>query len=254
MSGPESVKAMPYPFGGLAERLAGFEPPEGSFDPRKPWRQAWDIVHLIPPETSFGTLTLECTPADTSIALRMTQTRRISGRETIAVESNMTLAADALATPRAWDLFSRLRRDNQPVAESRLKRKCSLADGRMTVETGATRRVREVPGAAALSWGLFEAAQRLPAKAAEPLRFTLIDELEQPKPGQVLRYRGPLTLELRGRPAPLKLEVFEHTGEGIVPHVYARDAAGRLLIVVAGLIGWVWTAAGPAAPAGGVKS
>lgn len=254
MSGPESVKALPYPFGGLAERLAGFEPPAGPFDPRKPWRHAWDVVHLIPPETSLGTLTLECTPAEASTALRMTQTRRISGRETIAVESNITLSADALATPGTWDLFSRLRRDNQPVPESRLKRKFSLADGRMTVETGATRRVRDVPGAAALSWGLFEAVQRLPAKTGEPLRFTLIDEFEQPKPRQELRYRGPVALELRGRPAPLKLEVFEHTGEGIVPHVYARDGAGRLLIVVAGLIGWIWAGTGPAAPAGGVKS
>ena len=254
MSGPMQGRAMPYPFGGLAERLAGFEPPQGPFDPRKPWRHAYDVVHLIPPETSIGRLTLECTPAESTVALRMTQVRQISGRETIAVESNMTLAADALATPRAWDLFSRLRRDNQPVPESRLKRKLALFDGRMTVETGATRRVRDVPGASALSWGLFVAAQRLPAKAAEALRFTLIVEFEEPKPGQELRYRGPLELPLPARPSPLKLEVFEHTGEGIVPHVYARDAGGRLLIVVAGLLGWVWIPPGPATPAGGAKS
>lgn len=249
-----SGRALPFPFGALAGRLKTLAMPDGPFDPAAAWTHRYDIVHMMPPCAPIGYLTIEGRPGeDGSTRLRVVQMRPVSGVEAVAVEADMVLARDELATPRSWTLFSRLRRDNAPVAESKLKRECRLEGGRLTVVTGNTRRVREAPGPAALSWALFDAVQRLPAKAADPLKFTLIDEFEEVKPGQSLRYRGPCSLDIPGREGPLALELFDRTGPGDLPHVYARDRAGRLAVVVTGLLAYIGTLA-PAVGTGGTAA
>jgi hypothetical protein len=142
------------------------------------------------------------------------------------------------------------------------------ADNRMSITSAGTAREVALPaGVVAMNWVLMEAVQRLPGASFAEASFTLVDHADQPKPGGRLAHRKEALVRVGGtstvvrdaqplergtRYVPrleaqggtlLEFDVYEQTGEGILPIVYWVQKGGRLLFVSAGIEGYILDAA-----------
>ncbi|HUT34249.1 MAG TPA: hypothetical protein VNE39_12260 [Planctomycetota bacterium] len=158
-------------------------------------------------------------------------------------------ATDALATPRSWKLSTAsLDAQDRPVALTAVEESGRIEDGTV-VRTGAKERRTKAPGAVTSNWSLFDAVQRLPREKTPPLDFALLEDLDLLKANQRLTWRGAATVQVGGK--PLELFGYQQLGEGILPHHYWLDAAGRLLIVYGGLRCFVFNARAATLPGAG---
>lgn len=122
------------------------------------------------------------------------------------------------------------------IEETRLTEQGSIRDGKLTLGQLTT----TVTGPVTLSWGLWDAVQRIPHDKTWLGHFTLIDGLcNQIKSNQSLRYINRLRINWHTR--QMELHAYEHTGDGTIPTTYWIDECNRLLVVISGLIAYVRT-------------
>jgi hypothetical protein len=230
----------------LAPGLTAFVPPSGPFDPAGEWTQRWGVHTLNVGVGRVGQLTL--TRRKTADGLTLALDYEKHGPIGVFQKTAGTLdcAADALATPRRWQWTTDMvsapgsAAEGVPLAGMRLEKSATLENGHWTRACGGVTRHADLPGPVALNWALFEAVQRLPRALARPLAFTLIDDLDQPKPEQELRAHEEALAPLPAAPdAPLRLHSFRQLGRGIVPWIYWLDEQGRLLFAVAGIEAYI---------------
>jgi len=176
--------------------------------------------------------------------------------------------ADGLATPIRWQAQSCVHdTEDKPIEDTRLQETGEAGERGPRVKVGGKTARVSVEGPFTFDWCLFEAVQRLPGEALEPLAFTLIDRLSrEAKAEQRLAFRTAATVELGGkrvwreekqtleagavyRPVPARegatataLRAYNQTGRGILPVVYWVNEQGRLLFALSGLIGYVLNA------------
>ena len=147
---------------------------------------------------------------------------------------------NALGTPRSWTATTRMatKIGQPPYLMTGGKAVGKALDRAIQLDHGITQRTYELQEPFTLRWCLFEAVQRLPRDENRQLDFTLVDEFDQPWPGQVLRLQNQLRLLLGS--GPQKLTGYAQIGRGMsYPTMYWMDEAGRLLLVVSGLNLWV---------------
>jgi len=255
----------------IAGQLLGFQPPTDPFDPQDDWELAYGIFSLGGSRTRavrigrVGNLRIR-RRRDTNdgTVLNIDCEKRASGGYRRQVTAELHCRADALATPVRWSFASHtLSSDGELVENTALAKTAAAERGKVEIRDGKSRRTIDVPSAFTVNWALFEAVQRLPRKAFEPLRFTMLDHFDQVKRNQVLSYRKTADVLLgerrvlkhrweqleKGRVRKsswaltggqvVRLHAYDQVGAGIVPWVYWVDDQGRLLFVIAGLEAYI---------------
>jgi hypothetical protein len=254
-----------FPLAHFERALSGFRPPTRPFDPRGAWVNTYDIWECSQGFARLGELRIARTPTAGGARLEISFRKQATGGSHVAT---MTLEcrSDLLCTPVRWEAETVLC-DGQgaPIEDTRIRETAEVREETMVVKIGSQEQHSAIVWPATLDWGLFEAVQRLPGADLQPTHFTLIDRVNhQVKPGQTLRFRETLTVELGGRrvwreekqelergtvyrPVPgregsvaVNFRVYHQTGHGIVPITYWVDSNGRLLLVLSGLFGYLW--------------
>jgi hypothetical protein len=257
-----------FPLAHFERALQNFQPPGGPFDPAGAWVNAYDIWECSQGYAKLGAVRIERTPLAGGGAKLDVKFRKLGKGGSMRLTMSVECQGDALATPLRWQMENVVH-DGQdaPLEATRIQETGEIVGGELRLTTGRATTRTAVPGAVALDWCLFDAVQRLPGPALEPVAFTLVSRLScQVKPGQRLSFRSAPTVELGGKrvwreePQELergtvyrpvagregavasKLRAYDQTGRGIVPVVYWVDESGRLLLVLAGLFGYIYNA------------
>jgi len=250
-----------FPLDSVARCLEGFETPEAPFDPNGDWEQAYGIYSLGRGCLRVGGLHIRRHKAGRKRAVvRLDCARDLPGNCRQKVTAEIECRADPLATPTAWTFTSQIQDDSgQPIEHTPLAK--SATGKKREIVIADDTQSRRIPVAApyTLNWALFDAVQRLPREAFDPIQFTMLDHFDQVKPNQTLSYRKSAEVMLGrkrvqqhhyeqlekgrirkttwaldgGRPA--RLHAYDHLGDGVLPWVYWVDDAGRLLFAVGGI-------------------
>ncbi len=251
MPKPMTDVSLPRSYGAVDDFLNAFQHPTEPFDPDGDWEHRYAVWIVVPKQGvgrshRAGSLHLRRQPAEAgAIRLSVALAAQQGGNTTYQVSARLVAAADALTTPRSWELDAQiLGAQRQPVADTQVSETGEVANGVIRLR-GTRQRLIPEPEAWTSNWSLFDAVQRRPIDRAEPLAFTMLEELSLPKPDQRLAYREATELELGGR--LVRLHCFEQTGVGILPYQYWLDDQHRLLVAVGGLRAFVFdaTAAAP---------
>jgi hypothetical protein len=234
---------LPYSLDIVSDYLAGFTPPDGPFDPRGEWDHRYVMWIALRGQSGkdhkHGALRIRrAVDASGIITLSVSQTTGpLSAGKTGHTTARITCRADRLATPRKWEIESRiLDAKGKPVPYSQSRVTGEVAGGEIVFSGTADRRLR-APKAFTGSWSLFDAVQRLPFDS-DPVQFDMLDDLELMKPRQRLAPGPAVEVALGG--GKLKLHSFEQTGDGILPYSYWLDDQHRLLAAVGGVRTFIW--------------
>ncbi len=229
-----------FPLNTLGPVLRSFSPPAGPFDAAGSWEQNYAVYTMAGAPGRMASLRLRRTvgPGD-AVTLDVRYEKAHIGGSQQTVGTLHLRGGDRLSTPSSWSFRSAtFDVQRRPIEHTALKRSAVARDGRIEIrDAGQTRRLA-VSGPFTLSWALLDAVGRLPGKKTEPARFTLIDHFDQLKPRHTLQFRKTADVPVTGGKT-LRLRAYDHLGEGIVPWVYWVDEAGRLLMAVSGLEGYV---------------
>ncbi|MEW6358606.1 MAG: hypothetical protein AB1696_19885 [Planctomycetota bacterium] len=252
----------------ITHHLMGFTPLGDAFNPSGDWELTYGVYSLGSvrrgPGGRTGTLRLRRQADADGATLTANYEKPQSGNTMHKLTAELRCRADALSTPTQWTLQSAAAdADGRAVPITNLKKSAQVKDGAIVLTDGGRERRIQVPSAYTTNWSIFDAVQRLPRKAFEPIRFTLIDNLDQPKPNHTLSFRksddvllgekivqqpevaelekGRITKTRRAKTGgrAVRLHAYDHLGEGIVPEVYWVDNQGRLLFMVAGLEAYI---------------
>ena len=239
-----------YPLRSLATALRRFAPPGGAFDPAGAWRQAYGVYTLAGRQAAarrVGVVRLaRRVAAGGEVVLEVEYRKALTGGSQRVSAELHTRADDALATPSRWQFETKLLdAAGKVIPRTHLKRSAAFRDGRITIRDARETKVISVAGAWTVSWCLFDAVQRLPARRRKPIALTLIDHFDEPKGGCTLACRGEMDVAVAGG-RTIRTWAFDQLSDGNVPWVYWRDERGRLLFIVAGLEAYLLEPAGPA--------
>ncbi len=248
------------------QALDGFTPPDGPFDPQGAWENAYTIFESSAGTRPIGAIRITRAPEGNGQARLRVQHRKVATGGSVHARMELTCRTDALATLVQWTLETVAHdTEDQPIGDTRLSEAGTALDDALEVRIGDRKRRLPVDPPYTFQWSLFDAVQRLGREEQEPLTFTLIDRLNyEVKPGHTLAPRRAAEVELGGtrtwkeerhdlevgtvyRPVPsregavrTRMHAYEEVGEGILPIVYWVDERGRLLLVLSGLIGYVF--------------
>jgi len=234
-----------YPLRSLVTALRTYDPPSGPFEAAGSWDQTWNVYALggrAAGARPVGTLTLQRRVSGKDATLKVAYDKSLgaAGRQTIAATLHGR-ADHPLATPTEWTFrIDLLDAAGQPVPHTHVRKRAAAAaeNGTLTIRDAVRTQTLRVAGPYTVNWCLFDALQRLPRAETQPLAFTLIDHFDQPKPETTLAYRKPMRVGIAGGKT-VSTHAYEQFGRGNVPWVYWVDEAGRLLLVVAGLEGYM---------------
>ena len=228
---PLTVKALAK-YGGLH-----FAPPEGSFDPGGAWELVWQIWLLKPVRrlpNHHGFIRIRRQPGVSGFLLSVEQ--QVINTGSLAVQhAEIHCQNDAFGTPSRWRLNFKLLAfpDLQPLSEAGFSKSGLLQEGKIVTGQRGKTFQRPVKLPVTSGWGLLEAVQRLAKGNHRELGpFTVLDELDKPKPNQTVQFRKNLTLPLRGEPVPVRY--YQQVGEAWLPWRYYLDGHGRLLVALSG--------------------
>jgi len=217
--------------------LSDLPPPPAGFDPAGAWTAIYRIWTCYGyrggRNETKGTLRLDRRPAGASHRLAVLQVVEQSEGKVHHVSAEVRCRSDALGSPTEWTLASRFdgeKMDGVPAMAFKAK---GRLDGTAWETTAGGRTCRRaVPAPATGDWCLFEAVQRRPFEAAEPLRFAVLEGLSVVKADHRLTYDG--SREVRWGAKTMTLHRFIQTGRGVYPYEYWLDGAHRLLLAVTG--------------------
>jgi hypothetical protein len=207
--------------------------PAGPFDPDGTWTASYRLW-LVQRNTGGGCLQLRREPADDGVRLDVELRVAEVGGYLRRTRVELRCAADDLCTPKSWTLTSRsIGLGGRPIKGTEVAETGSLRRGVVEVRFGDRRRSEKVPGPVTSNWSLLEAVQRWKPGKIKPLAFTMLEELDLPKPGQRLGFREKKDFELNGR--KLRLCGYQQIGRGVLPWQYWVDERGRLLAALSGV-------------------
>jgi hypothetical protein len=240
----------------LRDVLRGYIPPSGSFDPSGHWFHQYRLYTLVnarrltlPTARIGGRLSIERHPQAAGGAILIVnyeKTSEYAGGHKIS--ATVVCAGDDLAPPVKWNSTYTAAAPAHPLKMSLELRETGVArDRSILIERGREQKNLLLSSAYTSNWSLFDAVQRLARPGGAPLRFTLLDAGDAPKPNQVLAFYQSVDLKDRWPGAPtLRVHGFLQIGEGISPQVFWVDDRGELLFLLSGLDAYVLDAAASA--------
>ena len=262
-----------FPLGVIANQLENFQVPLGDFDPVGDWEQTYAQVTVGQAGSArVGQVRLRRQQGGTLFHVEYEKPGAAGSlhRET----ADVTCVADALSTPTHWTLRCETvtAADGKLVPDTRIEKTGTVKGDVLEIADSRARRKLPKPAAFTLNWLLFDVVQRLPREPFEPLRFTLLDDFDQPKPNLTLafwqttelllggkrvqqqaweqREKGRVRRTVWGREGdqPVRLAAYSLLGPGTVPWAYHVGDHGRLLFATAGLEAYVLQPPPPKAP------
>jgi len=239
MTAAATEPVLPFPLCTFPNVHKLLSPPEGPFDAAGPWKANYGIYTLAGRPGRLGSLSLRRhVGGQGRVAIDLQHRKRLTGGEAILTAKLQLATGNRLSTPVRWQFSRRVTAEQGLVPGTQLAKSAVFASGKIEIGDGRTTRRIAMPGAYTLNWALFDAVTRLPREQTEPIEFTLIDHFDQVKPNHRLSFRESVDVTFSGK--PVTLHAYDHLGEGIVPWVYHVDDAGRLLVAVSGLEGYLW--------------
>jgi hypothetical protein len=242
----------------LRDVLRDYVPPSGSFDPSGHWFHHYRLYTLVnarkltlPTPRIGGRLSIRRTPQATGGAiLNVNYEKTTQFAEMHTLLATLVCAGDNLATPVKWETTYTAAAPAHPLKMSLELRETGMArDRSIFIERGTVQKKLLLSSPFTSSWSLFDAVQRLARPVGAPLRFTLLDAGDAPKPNQVLAFYQSADLKNRWPGAPtLRVHGFLQIGDGISPQVFWVDDRGELLFLLSGLDAYVLDAGAPASP------
>jgi len=225
---------LPRDWSVLADRLAGWVPSEGPFEPAGAWKLAYERHAIIPVPSGrpaggpAGSLMIAIAPDAGGPRVQVTEAI-VTGATTVTTTADYQCTADPLLTPHSWNLDIRWesRMPLVPVAGLDQKRS-GRVEGRELVFAAAKERRRPAPQRWTAAWLLFAVLPRLPFAVGPALDFDLFEEGELHKPEQKIAYAGEQTVALGGR--KIGLHVFEQFGRGVLPTRWWLDEQHRVVL------------------------
>lgn len=214
----------------LADRLAGWLPPEGPFEPAGAWKLSYERHVLIPEPGGkpaggrSGDLVIERSGQQFRIREAVA-----AGATTVTTVADYQCADHQLLTPQRWsmDITWDSKLPRVPVAGLAQKRS-GRVEGEAIIFSATKERRRPAPRNWTVDWLLFAVLPRLPFSAGTALEFDLFEEGELHKPDQKLVYAGEHNLELGGK--KMQLHAFEQFGRGLLPTRWWLDAQHRVVL------------------------
>ena len=216
---------LPYSLYLLSDRLKGVPVPAGPFDPNGEWvhdYSIWNSARALNAKSErLGSLKIHRRLLPNgNIRLQVTEIATMGkANGSGVIKAGVTCKGDDLATPTQWKVDSEVL---DPAGKQVGLTEISVS-GQAAQEKILERR--------SSNWSLFDAVQRLPFDS-KTIEFTLLEELELPKPEQKLSAGQTAEVELGGR--MVKLHSFEQIGRGILPITYWLDDQHRLTIATGG--------------------
>jgi len=214
--------------------IASYTPPEVTFEPNGAWKHQYMMYSMgygqVRPE---GELTIQRNVAENDhFQLKILCRRYASHPFSQFVEGELDCMETALASPGSWTYQTKLAQaiTDPPYLKSGLTQHAHVRDGCLIVQGDAHQRMFSLQDEYTCKWCLLEAVQRLPREEFEPLEFTVLDDFDQPHPGQTLRFRKQEYVELADGPG--LLTAYEQIGPGVLPTVFWVDSNGRCLFLM----------------------
>jgi hypothetical protein len=231
----------------LAAYLARYAPPPGPFPATGGWRATYDLIEWegSPIDAAFlrrnrviGNLALARKPGapGAGLAYEADQVIRMQGFES-SLRSSLQCSADRLPRLLSWNTQYRCRPLGRPGATQTLDEQGRHAGGFLEIKSAAGVRRLPAPRPVASQWVVLDALRGQRADAADALavgEFDLFHDLTSLRPEQRIAPCGRLDLQLGAERH--QLHGFVQTGRGTEPTHYWIDAAGRPLLVTAGLL------------------
>jgi len=229
--------------------LKGLSPPTEAFDPEGAWEHTYRIwaVSGGPARANLGYLRIRREPdrGGRSVTLSVEKRLVLVGGQVYQTDADIKCASDALSSPRSWRIDSVIMgADGEAIKATAVKESVTVKAGKLRVKAGGRTMVRNVSVPFTSDWGLFDVAQRLSGEQTEPLEFAVLEELDMPKEGHVLRYREMSDLALNGR--TLRLACYQMLGHGLLPYEYWVDDKRRLLMAISHTRAYIFDPDAPA--------
>jgi len=224
--------------------------PQGQFDPEGAWEHTYKVFGIDSRTEQGGLLTIRRSlPAGNTVELDVNYEKFLESNYKQTVKAKLKCLANKLSTPLEWTFDAATTTpDGKQMEGIYMKKTGARHDGMIEIRTEGQLREISCPGPLTSNWALFDVVQRLDKEMKEPLRFSLLDEIDVVKKNHQLVYSNPVDLNVKSySEAPdnvrdlrtVQTEAFQHIGEGISPTFYFRDVQGRVLLAVAGLQAYV---------------
>lgn len=221
--------------------LEDFAGPSTTFDAHGRWTADYHICMTVGRvRNRVGRVTLARTPnKGGGMSISVSHTRRLTADFSQAIEARFTCEDDMLSRPTQWEYHSALfSPEGEPVAHSSLRKSAHARKSEIVFADQEGRKHRTpVSGDYTCSWTLFDAVQRFPSTANTPVPFLLIDHCDELRPNQTLSKREPATISLPA--GPVRVNIYQQLGEGVLPIEYWVAESGQLLWVVSGLEAYI---------------
>ncbi len=207
-------------------------PPKEEFNPDGAWRHRYHDSSSFQLKRPQGALTIE---RKGDGQLRIENYRDCSQGYRSHTLATLQCGTDALSTPSAWEVETKVAKapgDKAHLGSGLIKR-ARVADGVLTLTAGRSRRTESLPGLYTCKWCLLAGVGRMAGQGTQEIRFTLLDEYDEPLPDQRIACRGEADASTRA--GIIHLRMYQHTGTGTMPGLYYVDDAGRVLAYLAGM-------------------
>lgn len=234
-----AADSLPEPLRCIAAPLAGFVPPAAPFDPVGEWSHTYSIrlIHEsggIQHCDPVGVLRIARRQLGTGvIQLTVSHAPRQGGPTWDRVDATLTCADDRLSSLRAWDSKTRLVSHEGAVVEGSAFRARGVVEQGRILRISGGQITHPAQGPVTTDWGLIDALQRSPLEPIRIDEFTVLEELDVPRLGQALAYRGAVEVTTAGGAA--RLHGFERVGRGTLPTTYWLDEEHRMWFAIGGL-------------------
>jgi hypothetical protein len=221
----------------IAPLVESYMFPDGAFDPSGGWDHTYRILTLAYSRMqSCGTLNIVREPrGGGEVFLDIRIERPALSGFTHFTRAEMVCRADAMATPLRWSTTTKIARSWQEdgYLNSEMTKTAQAEEDSIVFTCGSAIERVVVPGATTCRYNLIEAVQRAVPGAFAPVRFCCMDEFDEPTPGHCVEFREAVPLAIGN--GARKLNLFFHTGSGLIPSEYWVDGSGRLLFLISGI-------------------
>lgn len=211
--------------------------PPSLFNPSGKWTHTYRSFTLsFRRLTSSGILTISREPkSEGEIFLDIKMERPAVSGFTHYTHAEMVCREDAIATPLQWSVTTKVSESWQDIGylySQMTKTVCAEQNDLIFICGSAKERIA-MPVNYTCRYDLFESLQRAVPSEFNPIRFSCMDEFDEPSSGHCLEFRETVPVSLGS--GLRELNLFIHTGPGFIPAEYWVDSSGRLLFFISGI-------------------